>query len=96
MREQGGRYVLMDFGVGAEIRDDGGAPGLAGTPAYMAPEVRRDGIATAASDIYSLGVLLFHLVTGCYPGDPVRPSGAAGAGVASRSGGAWARIEDYP
>jgi hypothetical protein len=33
----------------------------------MAPEVIEDGQASARSDVYSLGVLLYHLVTGEYP-----------------------------
>ena len=76
MREQGGRIVLMDFGAGHET-DDGvvpAAPGrlpgtrvVTGTPLYMAPEVIAGGAATPASDVYSLGVLLYHLVTRDYP-----------------------------
>jgi serine/threonine-protein kinase len=56
----------MDFGVGRDIQDDG--PGTrAGTPLYLAPEVLLGGAATVQSEIYSLGVLLYHLVTGSYP-----------------------------
>ena len=40
---------------------------LAGTPLYLAPELFRGQPATPASDIYSLGVLIYHLVTGTYP-----------------------------
>jgi len=40
---------------------------VSGTPLYMAPEVLSGGKATFRSDVYSLGVLLFHLVTGSYP-----------------------------
>lgn len=65
MRDADGRIVLMDFGAGRDLpvdRDD-----VAGTPLYLAPEIfeRRD--ATAQSDIYSLGVLLYQLATGTYP-----------------------------
>ncbi len=70
MREEGGRVVLMDFGTGMELRDDetmGVAVPAAGTPLYLAPEVLDGKEATPASDIYSLGVLLYHLVTGGYP-----------------------------
>jgi serine/threonine protein kinase len=40
---------------------------LTGTPHYLAPEVLNSGAPSVAGDIYSLGVLLFHLVTGDYP-----------------------------
>jgi TolB-like protein len=69
MREEGGRVVLMDFGTGVPVREDEsgrGAP-AAGTPLYLAPELLEGGEATASSDLYSLGVLLYHLVTGGYP-----------------------------
>jgi Tol biopolymer transport system component len=65
MREPGGRTVLMDFGTGIDLADD--ARALAGTPLYLAPEVIEGGDATRRSDIYSLGVLLFHLATGEFP-----------------------------
>ncbi len=66
MRADDGRIVLMDFGTGRELHDD--APSdLAGTPLYLAPEVLQGQPATVRSDVYSLGVLLYHLVTGSYP-----------------------------
>lgn len=69
MRETGGRVVLMDFGLGREADPSGGATdsGVTGTPLYVAPEIFRGEPATVQSDIYSLGVLLYHLVTGSYP-----------------------------
>ena len=60
MREAGGRIVLMDFGVGRALADLEHRP--AGTPLYMAPELFAGAKATPRSDIYSLGVLLYHLV----------------------------------
>jgi serine/threonine-protein kinase len=65
MLEDEGRAVLMDFGTGREVADNG--TDVAGTPLYLAPEVLAGGDATVESDIYSLGVLLYHLVTGSYP-----------------------------
>jgi tetratricopeptide (TPR) repeat protein len=68
MREEGGRVVLMDFGAGQRLERVGQAPPrLTGTPLYLAPEVLEGGKATVQSDIYSLGVLLYHLVTNDYP-----------------------------
>ena len=66
MRAEDGRIVLMDFGTGRDLEDDAGSD-LAGTPLYLAPEVLQGQQATVRSDIYSLGVLLYHLVTGAYP-----------------------------
>jgi PelA/Pel-15E family pectate lyase len=60
-----GRIVLMDFGAGRELSDEGSD--LAGTPLYIAPEVFRGQPATGQSDIYSLGVVLYHLLTKSYP-----------------------------
>ena len=59
------RVVLMDFGSGRELADTGS--GLAGTPLYLAPEVFGGVEATARSDIYSVGVLLYYLLTRSYP-----------------------------
>jgi serine/threonine-protein kinase len=67
MREEGGRIVLMDFGAGRELDDESSTRAVAGTPAYIPPEVLAGGPQTIASDIYALGVLLFHLVTNRYP-----------------------------
>jgi TolB-like protein/Flp pilus assembly protein TadD/predicted Ser/Thr protein kinase len=68
MREAGGRVVLMDFGA-AVLMSVGARRGrsTAGTPCYLAPEVLQGGDATVQSDLYSLGVLLYYLVTGDYP-----------------------------
>ncbi len=69
MRDPGGRVVLMDFGTGRETERAArtGRVDTAGTPVYMAPEVLAGEAATPRSDVYSVGVLLYHLVTGDYP-----------------------------
>ena len=71
MREKGGRTVLMDFGTGRDMKRTPRGPGkdFAGTPLYLAPEVFDGHPRTPASEIYSLGVLLYFLVTGTYPVD---------------------------
>ena len=68
------RVVLMDFGTGREF-GDGPAASVAGTPLYLAPELLAGGDATVASDLYGVGVLLYHLLTGSYPvpGDATSP-----------------------
>lgn len=65
MREEGGRILLMDFGLSAGERGIGGQ--IAGTPNYMAPELFEGGKATTCTDIYAMGVLLYYLVIGEYP-----------------------------
>lgn len=73
VRENSGRVVLMDLGAGRlvpEARDDDRLSDVAGTPRYMAPELFTAGAtATKTSDIYSLGVLMYYLVTGRFPVD---------------------------
>jgi serine/threonine-protein kinase len=72
MRAEGGRIVLMDFGLGREARPKrpGGMAGkILGTPFFMAPEVLNGGQPDARSDVYSLGVVFFALVTGTLPVD---------------------------
>ena len=69
MREKAGRIVLMDFGAGQDVSQLAavGRARIAGTPLYMAPEVLAGEAPSATSDVYSVGVLLYHLVTGEYP-----------------------------
>ncbi len=65
--EDTGRVVLMDFGS-SQCREQAQPPlHLTGTLAYLAPEVLNGGEPSVSADIYSLGVLLFHLVTAEYP-----------------------------
>ena len=66
MRESGGRIVLMDFGAGRHVSESR-LSDLSGTPLYLAPELFTGQPASPASDLYSLGVLLFYLVTRAYP-----------------------------
>jgi serine/threonine protein kinase len=66
MRAHGGNIVLLDFGATSAPRgafDDD----TAGTPLAMAPELFRGANAGPGTDLYSLGVLLYRLVSGSYP-----------------------------
>jgi serine/threonine-protein kinase len=68
VRRDGGQIVLVDFGA-SRSRSAEAVLGneMMGTPVYLAPEVLNGEPRSTASDVYSLGVLLFHLVTNDYP-----------------------------
>ena len=70
-----GTPKLIDFGIGKEQEDDGGAAGqtVPGqrlmTLAYAAPEQIRRSAALPTTDIYALGVILYELIAGRHPYD---------------------------
>src|SRR5262245_49637479 len=70
----GGRIILMDFGAGELVNDPSLGGRQHGTPLYLAPELLRGGDASVQSDIYAVGVLLYHLVSGRYPVEAASPT----------------------
>jgi serine/threonine-protein kinase len=78
-KPDGQNLKVLDFGVAKMIEDDGspeltGPLDLVGTPAYMSPEQIQGGTAEEGkgeidgrSDLYSVGVLLYQLLTGTLP-----------------------------
>ncbi len=70
-----GRVVLTDFGIARITHEDQltVAGQVFGTPSYMSPEQISGGAIDARSDLFSLGVLLYEMVTGHKPftGDSV-------------------------
>lgn len=70
--------VLVDFGI-AKVRDSSIASTTAngdsaGTFPYMSPEHLRGQEITAASDIYSMGVIAYEMVSGRRPFNPTSPA----------------------
>lgn len=63
--------VITDFGLASQTAALADSallfPVRGGTPAFMAPELRRGGKSSIASDIYALGVLLYEMLTGHLP-----------------------------
>ena len=57
---------VIDFGLAARLTMAGYVPGTVGTFAYMAPETTK-GFSVPASDVYSMGVLLYEGLTGRLP-----------------------------
>jgi len=69
MRDVNGRVVVMDFGLARTISGDGmtrtGA--MLGTIEYMSPEQAQGKELKASSDIFTLGLILYELVSGVMP-----------------------------
>ncbi|MAS33304.1 MAG: hypothetical protein CL610_04820 [Anaerolineaceae bacterium] len=75
MFDRDDRVVLTDFGIakivtGAQFTASGG---MVGTPAYMAPEQGLGEAGDERSDLYSLGVILYQLLTGELPYEAEAP-----------------------
>ena len=77
MLARDGRIALADFGLAMDVQQ--GSIGEAfGTPHYIAPEqARNSAMAVPQSDLYSLGVILYEMLTGMVPFDDPSPTSLA-------------------
>jgi serine/threonine-protein kinase len=65
---QGGCVKLLDFGIAKLETSDLTATGqFLGTPSYMSPETFSGGVADGRSDLFSLGVVVYQILTGHKP-----------------------------
>ncbi|HTX38165.1 MAG TPA: serine/threonine-protein kinase [Bryobacteraceae bacterium] len=89
-----GQVRLLDFGIAKLLAEGESAEteitriaGRALTPDYASPEQIAGLPITTATDVYSLGILLYELLTGSRPHPPTRPSQAAAAESTARARG---------
>jgi len=68
-----GHAKITDFGL-ASLVESSEAGDVAGTPAYMAPELAAGGRPSTRSDLYSLGLVLYELFTGRRAFDATTPA----------------------
>jgi len=79
MIDREGNVRIMDFGIARSLSGKGitGAGVMIGTPEYMSPEQAEGKGVDQRSDIYSLGVILYEMVTGRMPFEGETPLGIA-------------------
>jgi len=69
MVSEGGKVSVMDFGLARSLESTGltQAGALIGTPAYMSPEQALGNTVDARSDLFSLGIIFYEMLTGVVP-----------------------------
>ncbi|NIN92857.1 tetratricopeptide repeat protein [bacterium] len=79
MIDKEGNARIMDFGIARTLKAKGitGAGVMVGTPEYMSPEQVESKEVDQRSDIYSLGVILYEMVTGRVPFEGETPLSVA-------------------
>lgn len=59
-----GQPLIMDFGIARNVAAQSGRNTISGTPYYMAPEIITGKGASFRSDLFSVGMMLYEMVTG--------------------------------
>ncbi len=79
MIDRDGNAKIMDFGIAYSMKAKGitGTGSIIGTPEYMSPEQVEVKKLDQRSDIYSLGVILFEMITGKIPFEGETPLSVA-------------------
>ena len=81
-----GRVLLADFGLAKVLREEGSQHGTSaltsagtviGTPEYLSPEQAAGQALDQRTDVYSLGIVLFHMLTGRVPFSGATPVATA-------------------
>jgi TolB-like protein/predicted Ser/Thr protein kinase len=69
MIDKGGNARIMDFGIARSLKEKGitAAGMMIGTPEYMSPEQVEGKDVDQRSDIYSMGIILYEMLTGKVP-----------------------------
>ncbi|CCI85738.1 non-specific serine threonine protein kinase [Lactobacillus pasteurii DSM 23907 = CRBIP 24.76] len=69
LMDQRGNVKIADFGIAVALNQSSitQTNAVMGSVHYMSPEQTRGGLVTAQSDIYSLGIILYELITGTVP-----------------------------
>lgn len=69
------RPKIVDFGLARPLGEEQRDGVVFGTPGYTAPEVLTNPFAVdQRSDIFSMGVMLYEMLTGQLPGNPIMPA----------------------
>ena len=71
--ERGGKIKVTDFGIARATSSTTTTTDSMGSVHYFSPEQARGGFVDAKSDIYSLGIVMFEMITGIMPFDGDSP-----------------------